>query len=80
MKDPLNSSNLPKLGFAAAKIETFVLNTDYTPALFIETVPYSIASCNDTTSSGLHLLNSSIHKIPPSGKTKAPPSNINSPV
>ncbi len=47
------------------------------PALAIDIVCYSIASCIATQSYGLILSNSSMQTTPPSAKTNAPPSKWN---
>lgn len=41
----LDLSYLPKIGFAAAKIEDLALRLAWIPALAIEIVCYSMASC-----------------------------------
>ena len=71
------SSYLPNIGLAAAKIEHLAFNLVVIPALAIDIVYYSIASCITTLSSGLILSNSSIQQTPPLANTKAPASNVN---
>lgn len=65
----------PNIGLAEAKTPTQQLSIVVIPALFIDIVYYSIASCIETLSYDLILSNSSIHTIPPSAITNAPPSN-----
>jgi hypothetical protein len=65
------------MGFAAAKIEHFALSLVVIPALAIDIVYCSMASCMTTRSSGLILSNSSIQHTPPLANTRAPASKVN---
>ncbi len=65
------------MGLAAAKIEHLELSLVVIPALAIEIVYYSIASCIATLSSDLILSNSSMQQTPPLAKTRAPASSVN---
>lgn len=71
---------LPKIGFAAANTEVLEFNLVVMPAFAMLIVCCSIASWIATLSAGFILSNSSIHTIPPSAKTRAPPSIWNYPV
>lgn len=68
---------LPKIGLAAANMEHLALSLVVIPALAIEIVYYSIASCIATLSSALILSNSSMQQTPPDAKTNAPASRAN---
>jgi hypothetical protein len=76
----LLSSYLPNMGLAAANIEHLAFKRVVIPALAIEIVYYSIASCMTTLSSGLILSNSSIQQTPPLASTSAPASKLNYPL
>lgn len=62
---------------AAASIEHLAFNLVVIPALAIDIVYCSIASCIATLSSALILSNSSIQHTPPLAKTSAPASKVN---
>jgi len=70
----------PWIGLAAAKIDVREFSRVVIPAFATEIVCCYIASWIATRSSGRILSNSSMQTIPPSAKTKAPPSIWNSPV
>uniref|UniRef100_A0A224Y107 Putative conserved secreted protein n=1 Tax=Panstrongylus lignarius TaxID=156445 RepID=A0A224Y107_9HEMI len=71
---PLVSSHRPNTEFAAANTEQREFSVVVSPALAMEIVCCSIASCMATLSSSLILSNSSIQTTPPSANTIAPPS------
>lgn len=71
---------LPYNGFAAAKIDARAFKVVVIPALAILTVYYSITSWIAVLSLSFILSNSSIQHTPLSAITKAPPSNVISPV
>lgn len=67
-------SSLPNIGLAAAKMLVLELSRVVIPALATLIVCCSIASWIATLSPDFILSNSSMHTMPPSAKTKAPPS------
>jgi hypothetical protein len=69
---------LESIGFAAANIDVRAFSEATIPALAIEIVYYSIASCKMVRVFSSILSNSSIQQIPKSLNTKAPLSSINS--
>lgn len=68
------------MGLAAARIEALEFSLVVIPAFATLIVCCSIASWMATLSWGFILSNSSIQTIPPSAKTRAPPSIWNYPV
>lgn len=60
------------IGFAAARMAVLEFSVQIIPALAIETVCYSIASCRMTLVLSSILSNSSIQQIPLSESTSAP--------
>ena len=66
------------MGLAAAITEHLALREATIPALEIEMLYYSIASCIDVLSESFILSNSSIKHIPESASTNAPPSKHHS--
>ena len=72
-------SNLPLFGLAAANTAQRVLRLAFIPALEIEIVCCSIASCILDLSASFILSNSSIDASPKSAKTKAPASKVQRP-
>ena len=75
----LNLSNLPNLGFAAARTEHLEFNVAMIPAFAILTVCCSNASWSADLSSALILSNSSTHTLPWSPSTSAPASRDHPP-
>ena len=72
-------SNLPFFGFAAANTAQRVRRLALIPALEIEILCCSIASCILDLSLSFILSNSSIAASPKSARTKAPASNVHRP-
>jgi hypothetical protein len=66
------------IGFAAAIIEHLAFNEATIPALEIEILCCSMASCIEVLSASFILSNSSIRHMPESANTKAPPSRHHS--
>jgi hypothetical protein len=79
MTDNLGSY-LDLIGLAAARIAVLAFKVATIPALAIEIVYYSIASCKIVLPDSSILSNSSIQQIPLSERTTAPDSKTNSPV
>mmetsp|Transcript_29921 Transcript_29921/g.85489 ORF Transcript_29921/g.85489 Transcript_29921/m.85489 type:complete len:237 (-) Transcript_29921:620-1330(-) len=73
------SSYVPKRGLAAASTLHWVFNIVVIPAFAIEMVCCSIASWIATRSFSSILSNSSMHTMPPSASTMAPPSRLKPP-
>ena len=73
-------SYLPIIGFIAAKIEHLALSVACMPALVIDIVCCSMASCMATESLSCILSNSSMQQIPLSASIRAPASRVKSPV
>ncbi len=69
----------PSFGFAAARTGHRAFSVEVIPALAMETVCCSSASCIAERSSGLILSSSSITAIPPSARTSMPASSIHRP-
>ena len=74
------SSYFPRRGLAAARTAVLEFRIVVIPALAIEMVYCSMASCRMVLPFSSILSNSSIQQIPLSAMTNAPPSNVNSPV
>lgn len=70
----------PNFGLAAAITLHRARREVTIPALEIEMLCCSMASCIDTRSRSLILSNSSMRQMPSSARTKAPPSSVHSPV
>ena len=73
-------SYLPMIGFIAANIEHLALSVACMPALVMDIVCCSMASCMATESLSYILSNSSMQQIPLSASIRAPASRVKSPV
>mmetsp|Transcript_28488 Transcript_28488/g.79666 ORF Transcript_28488/g.79666 Transcript_28488/m.79666 type:complete len:223 (-) Transcript_28488:383-1051(-) len=78
--DSLGSYSLPALGFVAASTLVRVFRVHTSPALATDNDCCSIASWIVVRSCGRIESNSSMAQTPPSARTRAPASNIHSPV